>query len=151
MGDFYITGMSDVTCPILINPEWSFQDQETLILSEHRTQAGKLFSYLWGNIAKYRVPLRFVNSSEQSKFNDWWKNQDEVAFTLNSSETESTVFCRLRNQTKPINKFIEPYNDMFEGTLQLEGLENVPKTRRPFILDDGISGLLDQDYNALIG
>lgn len=151
MGDFFLTSISDVSCPLAIHPEWSFQDQETQIQSRHRTQGGKLFSYLWANFFKYQVPLRFVNSAAQSLINAWWERQDDVAFTLNSSETESTVLCRIVNTSLPINRFVRPYNDQFEGALLLEAVADSPKTGRPFILDDDVFGLLDQNYNALIG
>ena len=99
----------------------------------------------------YQVPLRFVNSAGQSLINAWWERQDDVAFTLNSSETESTVLCRIVNTSLPINRFVRPYNDQFEGALLLEAVEDSPKTGRPFIPDDDVFGLLDQNYNALIG
>lgn len=153
MGDFYITALSDVNCPILIHPEWSYRDKETMILSRHRTQTGNLYSYIWGRYLQFQIPLRFVNSSDQSRINNWWEDQEDIAITLNSSESVSTVLCKIVNKTKPIDKFTMPYNNLFEGDIKLETFQEngTTKYRRPFILDDDISGLLDQDYNALTG
>ena len=79
------------------------------------------------------------------------ENVRSVHAIVYSSETASTVLCEIVNASRPINKFVQPYRDLFEGTLQLEAVEDSPKTARPFILDDGEFGLLDQNYNALIG
>lgn len=149
MGNFFLTSMSDVSCPLLLHPEWSYRDQQSQIQSQHRTQSGRLFSYLWGNFAKFHVPLRFVTSADQSLINAWWQGQDDVAFTLNSSEAKSTVMCRIVNDGKPINRFVQPYDDLYAGDLSLEAIADVPRTGRPFILDDEVSGLLNQNYNVL--
>ena len=151
MGDFFITSLSDVNCPYPIYPGWSFQDRESQIASRFRTQGGKLFSYRWSGFHKYQIPLTFVDSAGEHLLNAWWANQETVALTLNSSESESTVLCMMVNGTKPINQFVRPYSDLFEGTLQLEAVEESSKTGRPFILDDETFGLLDQSYNAIIG
>jgi hypothetical protein len=151
MGDFFITSITDVNCPYAIYPGWSFRDRETQILSSHRTQGGRLFSYLWGRYFKYQIPLRFVDSAGQNFLNSWWRNQETVALTLDSSETEATVLCNIVNRTTPIDKFVQPYSDLFEGVLRLEAVDDAPKTRRPFILDDFLFGLLDQDFNAILG
>ena len=92
-----------------------------------------------------------MDSAGQNFLNSWWRNQETVALTLDSSETEATVLCNIVNDTAPIDKFVQPYSDLFEGILRLEAVDDAPKTRRPFILDDSLFGLLDQDYNAIIG
>jgi hypothetical protein len=134
-----------------LHPDWTFRDRETLILSEHRTQTGKAFAYRWGAYARFDLPLRFINSADQTRINAWWSAQDEVAFTLNTSETLSTVLCRIANRSRPLDRRVPPYDDLFRGSLELESLDGTERTRRPFILDDEISGLLDQNYNALVG
>jgi len=151
MGDFYLTSMSDVSCPILLHPDWGFRDRETLIVSEHRTQAGKDFAYRWGSHQRFQVPLQFVDSADQARITDWWSGQQQVAFTLDTSETLSTVLCRITNRTRPLGAFTRPYADLYRGSLELESLDGSPKTRRPFILDDETLGLLNQQYNALVG
>ena len=151
MGDFVLTSMSDVGCPFAVYPEWSFRDQESLIQSRHRTQDGSAYHYLWGKYEKFQLPLRYVNSMGQALINQWWRDGHEVAFTLNSSETVSTVLCRFVNDTKPINRFVQPYQTLFEGMVRLEAIDDAPRTGRPFILDEDVFGLLDQSYNALIG
>lgn len=151
MGNFFITSLSDVSCPYPLHPDWSFRDREAQIASRHRTQGGKLFFYRWSRYFKYQIPLRFVDSAGEYLLNTWWDSQDTVALTLDSSETESTVLCMFVNEARPIDRFVEPYTDFYEGILQLEAIEDSGKTARPFILDDGVFGLLDKNYNALIG
>ena len=143
--------MTDTTCPMVLHPEWAYQDQETLIRSTHRTQAGNHFAYLWGKFSRFRIPLRFVDSYDQSRLGDWWRNQHEIAITLDGSQTESTILCRMVNQSVPLDAHIIPCREYFQGVLDLESLEDSTKMGRPFILDDPYSGLLDQTYNALLG
>ena len=142
MGNFFITSLSDVSCPYALHPSWSFRDRETQIVSRHRTQGGKLFSYQWARYFKYQIPLHFVDSAGEFLLNSWWENRDTLALTLDSSETDSTVLCTIVNNTKPINRFLRPYRDLYEGELRLEALEDSPKMARPFILDDDVFGLL---------
>ena len=151
MGDFFLTSMSDSSNPIPIYPEWGFKGGREQIQSSHRTQAGRLFTYQWGSYFKYSVPLRFVSSSDQSRIGAWWQNQHQIAFTLDSSLTESTFLCRITNDDEPFPTLMAPYRDLVQGELQLESLNHEGPTARPFVLDDDVFGLLDQPYNALIG
>lgn len=150
MGAFFLTGMSDVACPMAVHPDWRYRDAQTLIASRHRTRGGGLFSYHWGGFHRFSFGLRFVDSADQARINQWWETGDEVAFTFDSSQTPATVLCRLVNEHKPIDRFVEPYQDWFEGDLRLESIAGTEKWARPFILDDGVFGLLDQPYNALL-
>lgn len=151
MGDFVITSLSDVSSPYILHPDWSFSDRETMIVSRHRTQGGKLFSYKWSQVFRYQIPLRFVDSAGKYLLNTWWSDQETLAFTLDTSETPSTVQCVIVNDSVPVNKSERPYIDQFSGLLQLEAIEDSIKSGRPFILDDAVFGLLDQSYNSLVG
>ena len=151
MGDFAITSISDADSAYTLHPDWSFSERETMIVSRHRTQGGKLFSYKWAQLYRFQIPLRFVDSAGRHLLNSWWGDQEPLALTLDTSETPSTVQCVIVNDSLPINKFERPYVDQFSGLLQLEAVEETTKTGRPFILDDAVFGLLDQPYNSLVG
>ena len=150
MSRFYITALSDVSCPIPIFPDWTFHGGKISIDSSHRTQDGTSFLYRWGFFRRYSMRLSFVNSSERNRMAEWWENQEELAFTFDSSLTESTIICRIVNDAQPMTEYIEPYDDLFQGEVRLESRDNAAPTRRPFILDDAHNGLLDQNYNALL-
>jgi len=149
MGNMFLSGMSEVNCPMAIFPDWSFRDDRKLNLTHHRTQGGRMFSYLWGGFHAYRLPLSFVSSADHARILQWWETQDRIAFTLDSSATASTVFCRITNPTNPLGQHPPPYRTHFQGTLYLESLDHSNPAERPFVLDDNLLGLLDNPITAL--
>ena len=109
--------------PITLNPEYGFVEQARLNESRHRTQGGKLYNYVWSKHFAYRVPLRYITDSHAATINWWWENRFNLAFTLNTSDSESIHVCRIVNDRQPIGKRIKPYKDLWEGTIELESID----------------------------
>ena len=108
--------------PITIYPEYSFREQARVIESTHRTLAGNQLTYIWGKYFAYTVPLRFLPTSHADLINWWWENRFNLAFTLDTSDSESTYILGITNDRQPIDRRIRPYNDLWEGVLQLESI-----------------------------
>ncbi len=108
--------------PITIHPDHSFREQAKVISSEHRTKAGKLHSYIWGKHLGYSVPLRFLSDFDADLINWWWENRFNLAFTLNTSDSESAQVVQIVNERQPIGSRVRPYNDLWEGVLELESI-----------------------------
>ena len=152
-GEFLFDSVADSgTNPITLQPEWSFQQNQTAIRTQHRSQGGELQVWDWSNYLAFSVPLQFVDSADATRINSWWQAGDPVALTLNSSEANSTVIARIVNQQLPLNQFHRPNQNLWQGTLFLEALNggDVGFQDSPFVLDDDVMGLLDQSYNSLV-
>lgn len=150
MGDFLLAALDDAVDSIRLDPGWGFTEQQVQRRSQHRTQNGDLYTYPWIRYLRFTVPLDFVNSAESSRINQWWQADALLTFTLDTSASVSTVLCRAVNGASPLNSRTAPYPDRYRGSLVLEGVSAGGKTPRPFILDDGVLGLLDQPYNAIL-
>jgi len=120
-------GLDDVLTqvdPIALLPEYGFAEQARVIKTEHRTLGGDLHTYVWEKYFAWSVPLRFLPSSHADLLNWWWENQFNLLFTLDTSDAESLYVCRIVNERQPIGRRIRPYNDLWEGVLELESVNN---------------------------
>ena len=109
--------------PIDIFPEWSFIEQERSIKSQHRSLGGIQRTHVWDQYFSYQVPLRWLSDSHTDLINWWWRNQFNLVFTLDTSDSESMRIVRITNQNQPIGSRIRPYQDQWQGTLMLESID----------------------------
>jgi len=107
---------------LTLQPEWSFEEQARLIRQDLRTRMGNLHTFVSGKYFAYKVPLRYLSAADADVLNWWWQNQWPLAFTLDTSDAESTYIVRITNNTQPIGKRIAPYANQFEGSLELESV-----------------------------
>lgn len=108
--------------PIVLHPEWSFQERARLLKAEHRTMGGDLHSLVWNKYFAYRVPLRFLADSEADLINWWWGEQLALQFTLDTSDSESRYIVRIVNDVQPIGGRMRPNENLWQGTLLLESI-----------------------------
>lgn len=150
MGDFWIDSLTDSgSNPITLFPEHSFVMREQTIRASHRTIGGIQRVYDWANWKAFTTPIRFINSADTFRINQWWRGSDILGFTLNTSEDLKTVDCRLTNDSQPISRMISPYKDLHEGVLMLEATDGSSYKEKFFVLDDNDLGLLDKTYNSI--
>ena len=148
MGDFTLDSEQG-SAAITLHPEWSFQQRQTVIRNQHRSQGGALQTYDWSNYLAFTVPLQFVSSADATQINSWWQVNDSVFFTMNTEQGNTTALCKIVNTQLPLNQFHQPDQTLWRGTLFLEAIDNRGYILQPFTLDDDVLGLLDQDYNGL--
>ena len=154
MGDFWIDSLTDSgNNPITLHPEWDFAASEVAIRQDHRTLGGVQAIYNWTQYKAFSVPLRFVDSADAFRLNQWWRDQDLLGFTIDTSEDLKTVDCRLVNRNLPIGQRVRPYPDLHAGLLQLEATDASSFKEKFFVLDDapnsGSLSHLDQSYNSI--
>lgn len=108
--------LTDSTTLVTLYPEYDFTDAGTKIEESHRVRDGGEFKYKFGSYDKFTFGLRYVNSSDAYNINQWWNTNTALYFN-----NDGTIFnVRLANGTKPIGKYILPYTNLFEGTIELE-------------------------------
>lgn len=103
---------------VSFEPEWDFDDGEQKIESAHRVKGGKRYSYLWSTYKKIKFKVMFVNSSDAAIVNSWWRTNTELLFKSESSTVVNSVM--IVDNSKPLSQFIQPYDDQYQGTINLE-------------------------------
>lgn len=109
--------------PIILHPEYSFQEEASFINIKHRTVGGEYRVSPWEKHFAYTIPLRFLSDSHAALINWWWENKFNLLFTLNTSDSESLYVCQITNQQQPIGRRIRPHNNLWEGVIQLESID----------------------------
>ena len=110
--------LTDGTSVVSFNANYSLKDQGIQSANSHRTRGGELYKYTWFNKAAWKIPVSFVNSSFKYTVNNWWETDTILSMTPHGSSAVNTVM--LVSNGKPISDFIVPYDDMFEGTINVE-------------------------------
>lgn len=109
--------LTDSSAGITLNPEFDYVDELTKIEQRHRVRDGGQFRYKFGAFNMFNFSLRFVNSSDTYQINQWWTDNTSLFFLVNSDVYPVLI----SNDTKPIGRFVPPYDNLFEGNLILEG------------------------------
>ena len=156
MSSFRFFSLTSVesTFKITLNPKEQFAEDLEVRQNFNRAVSGKLHTYKIANSKqfKYTVPLSFVSSEDKLQINSWWSAQSELIFQISDSDTSGEhISVRIININNPFAKRSNQQFTKFEGFLRLASTSGGDKNEGfPFILDDAIYGLLDQDYNPLL-
>lgn len=110
--------------PLVLHPDWSFEERGALIRSQHRTRSGELHTFVWDRYFAYTVPLAYLSGSEAALLNWWWESQWTLLVTLDTSDSESLRLVRIVNDTQPIGRRVRPHADLWQGSLRLESVNN---------------------------
>lgn len=107
---------------INIYPERSASENYALSKSTHTSLVGKRSTYIWHKSGAWELPIRYMPNSTAQLVNWWWEKNFNLLFTWNSSDTSQTFVTRLVNQGRPFQQLERPYNNEWQGTLQLEAV-----------------------------
>jgi len=100
-------------------PDWDMTDETTKVEDKHRTRSGALYTYKWGEFFRKKFGLTDVTSSDAALINSWWNTNTDLLFTQDSGTTVSSV--HIMNKKTPLGGFMEPYDDLYKGKIELEG------------------------------
>ncbi|MAE81155.1 MAG: hypothetical protein CMB80_00360 [Flammeovirgaceae bacterium] len=123
--------------------------------TQNRTIGGQINAFkLIGEAFRYTIPLTFVNSADKYAIEDWWRNQTEVAFTINISGTNpETVYSKIINKQRPLNQKSNGQWNHWDGILFLHSarspLLDAPGVLNNLTLDHATRGKLDTATNVL--
>jgi hypothetical protein len=152
MGALRLTRV-DPTLPctaVALRPEWALEETARRAGAAQRSLTGRLATVHWSTVAEFRVPLKSVAGDEAAALQAWWTAGAPVAFTLDTSEARSTVVCRIANAQQPLAQREQPDAARWAGILELAALRAGGRAGQPFILDDPVSGRLDQSAFTLV-
>lgn len=105
---------------ITFYPEWDYTGGEKKIQDKHRAASGKAFQYTWGSYKRFKCKLNWVTNSDSSLVNSWWDTDTELLLFITSDSTTEVHSVMLSNDETPFSKFNEPYDNLYQGTIELE-------------------------------
>jgi hypothetical protein len=120
--------------------------------ADREALSGRLHGYCWAATPLgYAVPLTPVDSATRAGVTGWWRDQRELAFTLNLSATPESLLVRIANGEEPLGRQVPGLPGLYSGGLLLRDSQGLGKTAgAPFLLDDPGLGLLDQAGPVLL-
>lgn len=102
---------------VTVYPEYNYQEKDAKIENRFRSKSGKEYVYKFGDYRQWLMGIKFVDSSFKADVNTWWNSNANLLWM---EENGTEVFSvHLMNKTKPIDKVIRPYTDLFEGKIEL--------------------------------
>ena len=110
--------LTDGTNVVSLYPEWNFERADQKNEDVHRTRSGKQFRYLWGSYRVVKFDIEHVTSATKERVNGWWTNNTPLV--LYDPASTVVVSAYLTNRDLPIGEFAEPYDNEFNGTIELE-------------------------------
>lgn len=105
---------------IQIYPEWDMKRFTVQNREDHRTRGGKMFSYKWGDYERLEVPIEYISDSKAAIINSWWATDALIYFKIYSGGMWQTNTCYLMNDGAPFDIHPKPYDQYFNGRLELE-------------------------------
>ena len=112
-------GITSATVATLY-PEWDYKGGKKQIRSEHRTRAGRLYLYNWGDYEAYKFKVDWVPASDAALVNSWWEANSELLLFITSSTATEVHSVMLMNDETPLLQFTKPYDNYYKGKIELE-------------------------------
>ncbi len=109
--------ITDGTATYSLNPTYATEMKGKKIGSVHTTKSGQRYEYLSAEIDGWKLPAVFVTSADMTLVNSWWSAATILSLTPDYTTEVFTV--AMENRSKPINKYEEPYDDLFKGSITL--------------------------------
>lgn len=100
-------------------PEWSIERVDETIRTEHRGRSGKRYVYKWGSFKGLKMPVKFVTTSNAATINDSFWTSNKKLLVINTPG-DTVLAVQITNKKRPLNRFIKPYTQYFQGTIELE-------------------------------
>lgn len=91
---------------------------------EHTTRSGRSVRHVWNDRGRWTLPMRLIPSSEAAMLNRWWQNGFNLLLIWDSSDTAQNYIVRAGGSQPPFMELGQPYTDLWNGTLTLEGVSN---------------------------
>lgn len=106
---------------VILRPEFDYQGGRRQIASSHRTKAGRLYRYTWGDYERFQFTLDFVPASDAALVNSWWSTDTELLFFVSSDTATEVHSVMITAKQTPLRRFRAPYADLYKGKILLEG------------------------------
>lgn len=110
--------LTDGTSVVSLNPEWDFKLTDKKVETVHRTRSGAQYRYLWGSQKGVKFKVEYVSSSDRCVVNSWWGANS--ALQLFDASSTIVLSGYLASSTPPIAEYAKPYDDQFNGVIDLE-------------------------------
>lgn len=106
---------------IQLYPEWNFKLGKKQIRNQHRARSASLFIYKWSDYHRISFNVDKVAAADAIIINSWWDTNQELVFFVDSGGGSDVRSVILTNNETPLNQFPKPYNNLYKGSILLEG------------------------------
>ena len=106
---------------ITLAPEYDFRRPKKQVRSEHRVPSGRLWEYKWGDFQTFKFQLNHIAEMDASVINSWFDDRTELLLFITSSTVTEVHSVMIRNKETPLAQYNRPYNNLYRGSIQLEG------------------------------
>jgi len=107
----------DSNTGVTLYPNWDFQQTGEKIEDRHRARGGREYVYKWGHFDGFKFGVSFVDSATMAVVNSWWQSNTDLLFMSSGDTVVHSV--HLVGKNPPIGKYVEPYDSLFSGTIEL--------------------------------
>lgn len=104
---------------VTLEPEWDFARKDAQVKDEHVTRAGKRYVYKWGSFVRFMFGLEFVSSADAAVINSWYMTNTKLLFVESGGADVYSVM--LVGKEVPMSGYVKPYDDLYRGTIDLQG------------------------------
>ena len=106
---------------VTLYPEQEYSKAKQQIRNEHRTRSGKLYLYKWGDYSRIKFDVNWVPASDAALVNSWFDTNTKLLFFVTSDSATEVFSVMLLNKETPLAQYNAPYNNLYRGTILLEG------------------------------
>lgn len=103
---------------LTLYPKYNLKNDSVKIENRHRSRSGREFVYKWSEYRKIKLDVEFVDSSFRAIANSWWSSNTDLQFYEYGGTQVFSV--RMTGKSQPIDSYMEPYDTLFKGSIELE-------------------------------
>lgn len=103
---------------VYLEPEYNFKFDDKKIEDKHRSAIGRQEIFKWGDYDSAKFDVMYVSSGTRTVINSYWDTNAELLFVQSGQLEVRSV--HITNKNTPINQFVLPYNNLYQGTIELE-------------------------------
>lgn len=109
----------DGTNAVSLNPDYGITFDHRKVETSHRTRSGANYRYKWGRYDRVKAAVDYLSSADMCQINSWWGAN--TALRLFDMSSSVVISGYLANASAPIDMYVRPYMDQFQGVIELEG------------------------------
>lgn len=97
-------------------PEWDYQQPRQKVQASSRATSGALYQYKFSDYRTFKMNITHLADADRITINQWWRENIELNFVDPNGTSHDVVIV---NKKEPFAKNIAPYDDLWEGILEL--------------------------------
>lgn len=100
-------------------PDFDYEENDQLMLSELAVNNGAVFSYVWGQQRSTRFTASYVTSAQATQINSWWGARTQLTGRF-VNHPSTLLTGRLMGENKPCRSYTDGARQYFIARIELE-------------------------------